>query len=498
MNADTLRQIEKTHLEYKLSLETGKPKSWLKSISAFANTQGGHILFGVTNGTHELIGLENAQQAASKIAELISTRIDPHVQYELTEFKSNSTGRNCLDLEIFSGPSYPYYYKHEQTREAYVRRGDRSEPATSLELNNLILRGKNMTYDALSSGIPLDNVSFTLLGATYMRVTGEPFSGSKDLPSMGLVDKQGIVTNAGALLCDQGLLKQSRIVCTQWKGTAKGYLEEDALDDQEYMDSSLLTLLSNAEAFVQNHSRRSWNVRGLQREERSAYPARAVREALVNALIHRDYQNVGSEIHIDIFDDRMEIMSPGGMVNGSRIQECNLYKVPSIRRNEIISDVFGRLHYMDRRGSGLGRILGSYAGTIKQPEFYSDGYLFLVTLPDIHDTFSKKISLSNEKASLFPKKVSLSGEEVSLFPDEAERPKAAFPQIDKKAFRAKSVATLSALFEKYGFTKGFTRRAVVETCCISTQSASRLLRKALTLGIFVKEKRGLYFFARTN
>ena len=88
----------------------------------------------------------------------------------------------------------------------------------------------------------------------------------------------------------------------------------------------------------------------MKREENSDYPYKAVREVLVNALIHRDYQIIGTEVHVDIFDNRLEIVSPGGMMNGSRIQDLDLRHVPSIRRNEIVSDIFSRLHLMERRG----------------------------------------------------------------------------------------------------------------------------------------------------
>lgn len=103
---------------------------------------------------------------------------------------------------------------------------------------------------------------------------------------------------------------------------------------------------------------------------------------MVNALIHRDYQNIGAEVHVDMYDDRMEISSPGGMMNGSRIQDLDLSMVPSMRRNEIISDIFGRLHYMDRRGSGIRRIINSYTRFKIKPNFYSNEYFFLVSLPN--------------------------------------------------------------------------------------------------------------------
>lgn len=99
-------------LDYKIFLEAEKPKSWLKSVSAFANTKGGHILFGVTDKTHEAIGLDDVQKAASKIAEIISVRISPKVNYTIDTFPGTREGKFCLDLSIFPGPHYPYYYVH--------------------------------------------------------------------------------------------------------------------------------------------------------------------------------------------------------------------------------------------------------------------------------------------------------------------------------------------------------------------------------------------------
>ena len=246
-----------------------------------------------------------------------------------------------------------------------MRHGDRSEKATPIEQNNLLLKGMNKTFDALPTSYKLPDVSFTLLAATFKKETGEDFDISRDLISMGFVTQDNIVTNAGLLLCDQGYLRQSKIVCTRWKGIEKGSVDGDALDDEEFTDASLITLLSNAEAFIRTNSKNPWTIRGMRREENSDYPFKAVREVLVNALIHRDYQIQGSEVHVDMFDDRMEIVSPGGMINGSRIQDLNLKHVPSMRRNEIISDIFGRLHYMDRRGSGIQRILSAYTDFVE-------------------------------------------------------------------------------------------------------------------------------------
>ena len=229
---------------------------------------------------------------------------------------------------------------------------------------------------------------------------------------MCMLTEDDQVTNAGLLLCDQGYLSQSKIVCTRWKGKEKGAVEGDALDDKEFSDASLISLLSDAESFIRNNSKKPWTVRGMRREEKSDYPFKAVREVLVNAMVHRDYQIIGTDIHVDMFDDRLEITSPGGMLSGSRIQELDLRRVPSMRRNEIISDIFGRLHYMDRRGSGIGRILNSYAEFIQKPQFFSTEYYFQVVLPNRSVAELAQMSIDLQETQSESEKTQLGGQKT--------------------------------------------------------------------------------------
>lgn len=508
MDIKDFQGIEESFLDYKISLEAEKPKSWLKSVSAFANTKGGHVLFGVTDKTHEAIGLDDVQKAASKIAEIISVRISPKVNYTIDTFPGTREGKFCLDLSIFPGPHYPYYYVHEQTRECYVRRGDRSEPATTLEINTLILKGMNQTYDALPTSYKLDDISFTLLGATFKQETGESFNLPQDAVSLGLTTPSGEVTNAGLLLCDQGVLRHSRVVCTHWKGKEKGAIDGDALDDQEFFGTSLIMLLSNTEAFIRNNSKNPWTIRGMRREENSDYPFKAVREVLVNALIHRDYQNIGAEVHVDMYDDRMEISSPGGMMNGSRIQDLDLSMVPSMRRNEIISDIFGRLHYMDRRGSGIRRIINSYTRFKIKPNFYSNEYFFLVSLPNRGVTSkikhitketqltSGETQLTSGETQLTSGETQLTGEETQLTGEKMtlEVWKTSIRQKTENKFQPRTVDKLAKLMMIYEDKYPFNRQIVANRFEISENAASRILKRAIDCGIVRKEKKGVYYF----
>ena len=132
-----------------------------------------------------------------------------------------------------------------------------------------------------------------------------------------------------------------------------------------------------------------WRKTANSREEMPEYVERSYHEALVNALAHRDYLVNGSEVHIDIYDDRMEIYSPGGMPDGSIIQERDPLTVPSTRRNPVLADIFNRLGYMERKGSGFGKIMRGYEVQLnydqsKKPKFRSDRYQFTVVMPNLN------------------------------------------------------------------------------------------------------------------
>ena len=485
--------IEATQADYKLSLESVKPRSWLKSVSAFANTSGGHIFFGVSDDTHEKIGLDDPQGTASKITDLIKTRIKPQPRFSIVEFDSMTKDRPCIDLMVDNGPDYPYYYSVDRVMEAYVRHGDQSVLAEPHELNNLILKGKNRTYDALPSTNLIEDVSFTLLAATYKRETGDSMVIPRDLVSMGLVDVQGRVSNAGLLLCDQGLVRQSKIVCTRWKGINKGSVDGDALDDKEYCDESLISLLNDAESFIRNNSKNPWSISGMRRIENSDYPFKAVREIIVNAMIHRDYQIIGSEIHVDMFDDRMEITSPGGMLSGRKIQELDIRKVPSMRRNEIIADFFGRLHYMDRRGSGLGRVLDSYNGNNSQPIFTSDTDFFHVMLPNrgFGESDNRFSSRESGKSGLSYQNTAEEDWEIAYFTAVIMAPL-------KKEFRNKRYDQIIDLFNKYRYQYHFNRRNVADAFGVEEPAASAIIKKCMNLGVVERVKRDEYRFLQRD
>lgn len=451
--------IEASHVDYKERLEEKKPRSWLKSVSAFANTEGGHLIFGVKNEPREVVGLENPQAVVSRLTELIKVRIDPTPRYRVREVEIE--GKSCVDLEVQDGPAYPYYYAFDGSHTAYVRHGDQSEEATSRELNELILQGMNQTFDALPSSYRVGDVSFTLLAATFKNLKKEDFDLEKDLPSAGLVTDDGQITNGGLLLCDQGVLKQSRIFCTRWKGNYKGSIEEDALDDKEFQGASLITLLQNAEDFVRNNSKNPWSIRGMTREERSDYPYKAVREVLVNALIHRNYQILGSEIHVEV---------------------------------------------------------------AQKPTFYSDSDFFIVTLPNRSvatpaqvsmesvetqpaevSTSSKKVATSTlevatpqEKVETSTLKVATSQEKVATSEKEdMDSEVANFKiQLNETSFGSRTKEKTLGLFKRYRYEYSFHSINVAQFFDVKISRANAIIRDLRRLGIVESPQYGVYQFIR--
>lgn len=297
--------------------------------------------------------------------------------------------KEIITLEVYRGEETPYYYVGEGNYTAYVRIGNESVIATATDLKRLVLRGKNKTYDSLVTDYSFDDYSFSKLKAAYYKKTKKSME-MKDFESFGIVDKSGMLTNAGALLADESPIYCSRLFCTRWNGIDKASGVIDALDDEEYT-GSLILLLEEGMSFARRNSKKMWRKESDRRVEYPEYPERSIFEGLVNGLVHRDYLDMGSEVHIDIFDDRLEIYSPGGMYDGTLIQDRDIDNVPSKRRNPVVADIFSRLDYMERRGSGFKKIMQAYEvepnyTEDKKPVFYSNATEFRVILKNLNFT----------------------------------------------------------------------------------------------------------------
>lgn len=337
---------ETTEYDKKREVEMRKPKSWLKSISAFANGTGGTLIFGIADDD-TVIGIEDIKGTSEFVSQKIKERIDPFPEVTM-QIHSTEEGKNLLIVEVMKGQETPYYYHGDGSTEAFVRIGNESVTANAAELKRLVLRGKNSSFDSLVTDYDFKDYSFSKLRERYKEWNGTSMP-EKSFESFGIVDEKGKLTNAGALLADNCPIRYSRLFCTHWNGLDKSGGQVDALDSAEY-SGSLIMLLNEGVGFVKRNMKMLWKKTANSRIEMPDFCERSVFESLVNGLIHRDYLVNGSEVHIDIF---------------------------------------GRLGYMERQGSGLNKICEAYENAANydigmEPQFYSDRVMFMVTLKNLN------------------------------------------------------------------------------------------------------------------
>ena len=387
---------ECTAYDFKGELERKKIRSWLKSVSAFANAEGGTLFFGVDNDAR-VVGVANPQKDLEFISEKINAQLDPVPVYSLNPVQTPE-GRIILVLQVSAGAQTPYYLNLDGKRIA-----------TPHELFELVLRGSNRSWDSLVSNELREKHTFSTLESEYNKRSGGQWEEGL-LSSFGLVTDDGHLTNAGLLFADRCPIAQSRVFCTKWNGTVK----TDAVNDSEFQ-GNLLMLLDMAKNFIKANTAVRWYKLPDYRLNLPEYAERAIEEMCVNHLIHRDYSELGSEVAINIYDDRIETTSPGGITDGFDPIRLEPEKITSRRRNPVIAEVFSQLRYMEKRGSGLRKIqdatalLPSYKPD-RKPVFESSREFFYTTIPNVNygmaDADFEKITRKiHPETEVFPQKI---------------------------------------------------------------------------------------------
>ena len=242
---------------------------------------GGNLYFGIDDKTHEIIGIENLQETIDKISELIKTKITPMINFVVSI--NQEENKNIIKVSVDSGSETPYYYINEGTRIAFIRMGNESVQVANHMLNELILKGKRETFDAMATNKDIKDVSFSILRATFKKETGKDFNEEKDLISFGLLSNIGKLTHAGILFSDQCEIYQSKVVCTRWNGLNKASGIVDAIDDAKY-SGNIINLRQNAIDFVKKHSKKAWRKTPNGRINYPEYDEYAILEAITNRI----------------------------------------------------------------------------------------------------------------------------------------------------------------------------------------------------------------------
>lgn len=351
-----------------------------KEIISFANTNGGTILIGVQDNGN-IFGIDNAdfviQQIANSIRDSIRPDITMFTNIELLKYED----KTYIKLVVEQGTKRPYYLSEKGLKPSgvYVRSGTTSAPASedairmmikatdgdTFETNRSLIQ--ELTFNSLSKEMEKRNFEFTEV----------------QMKNLGILSSDSIFTNMGLLVSDQ--CKHS-IKFAVFQGTDKLIFK-----DRKEFTGSLFEQLADAYKTIDFYNGTMASFHDLLRTDERDYPEDAVREALLNAIVHRDYCFSGSTL-INLYANRLEIISLGGLVSGLSLKAAMLGA--SQPRNEKLANLFYRMKLIEAYGTGLSKIISCYKGLPAQPKFESVEGAFQVVLPNIH---AQALSGLNEK-----------------------------------------------------------------------------------------------------
>lgn len=409
---------ETATLEFKQQLS----KSYLKTVSAYANYGTGKIIFGIADdGTP--VGLADPQDTCLRIEHAINDSIDPVPRFELAIEGDTRT----VTLTVHEGPDKPYL----SSGRAYRRTDTSTVEVSRLEYGRLVLTGEHVSFDALVA--KEQDLAFGHLEKELASKLGLKPLDQNSLISLELMTPSGEYCNAAALLADSNHFPGIDIARF---GESINII--NARHTFEHM-SVLEQMQRTLEVFDTYYAYEE--IVGFERIAKTLVPREAFREAIANALVHRCW-DVRANIKVDMFADRIEITSPGGLPAGIT-EELYLAGGPSVARNPILANVFFRLGHIERFGTGIPRILDEYAHETVSPSFALRDSSITVMLPV---TVLENVTLDEEAIlAVLAKGSALTRSQIS------EK-----TQLSK----SKAIRTLNALVEKGLVTKVGEGRSV--------------------------------------
>jgi ATP-dependent DNA helicase RecG len=373
---EILKRSEGKTLEFKRDLSS--PGGALKTIVAFANTAGGTLLVGVEDRSRHVRGVTDALNLEERLANLVSDRISPRIVPEIEILPWRRT--QVLALQIHPSPSRPHHLTREgPAAGVYVRVGstNRRADAELIEELRRYARGEGFDEQPMP-GLDSEALDFRAASESFAAVRKVS---RRDLETLRLVtEHQGrkVPTVGGMILFGE---ERERHFPDAWiqAGRFAGTDKSRILDRAE-IRSIPVRGVEEAIAFVQKHAWHGAEIGAVRRKDRWSVPPEAVREAVINAVVHTDYAQRGAPIRLSIFDDRLEVENPGLLPFGLTIED--LPHGVSKLRNRVIGRVFQALGLIEQWGSGIQRMTAACrAAGLGSPIFEELATRFRVTIP---------------------------------------------------------------------------------------------------------------------
>lgn len=372
-----------------------------KEIIAFANSNGGTIYVGIADNG-DIIGLDDTDQAMLQITSMVRDAIKPDVtmfvDLEVVEFEQKSV----LRITVQKGTHAPYYLQGKGIRPegVFIRHGAASIPASTDAIRAMIISSDGQRYETRRS--LQQELTFTSLEDIFAQK--EIKLEEQQYMTLGLKTRDGIFTNL-ALLFSEECPHELKIAV--FAGTSK----TSPFQNRREFNGSLLSQMKDAYVMLEQYNQLGASFNGLMRSDQRDYPEVALRESLLNCIVHREYSYSGSTL-INIFHDRMEFVSFGGLVQGLNLEDLKLGV--SECRNEKIAAIFYRLKLIEAYGTGIPKIYESYEGSGLEPKLEASDHAFRITLPN-RNFKGHQTSIASKKES--PLLYALSGKETFIRQD---------------------------------------------------------------------------------
>jgi len=340
------------------------------AVIAFANTDGGKIYIGM-NDDGTASGITDVDGTMLRVTNMVRDVVRPDVTMFMECEVEMIDDKRVIVVTVQRGTSRPYYLYGKGIRPegVYVRQGTSSVPASQTAILNMIKETSGDSYeDARSIN---QQLTFEKTSAYFQKKKVE--FGDPQKRTMNIISQDGTYSNLAMLLSDQCV---HTIKMAVFEGSKKSVFH-----DRKELNGSLLQQLEDAYAYIDPYNRTRAEFEGLERIDTRDYPVEALREALLNAIVHRDY-SIRSSTLISIFDDRIEIVTIGGLVRGVSFKDIMLGV--SVLRNHHLANVFYRLKLIEAYGTGMLKINESYTDFDVKPKIEVTDNAFKITLPNVN------------------------------------------------------------------------------------------------------------------
>lgn len=347
-----------------------------KEIIAFANGEGGRLYIGVRDdGT--VTGLESVDNVSLQISNMVRDAIKPDLTMFLHYKTIEIEEKQVLEIEIQRGTERPYYIAKKGLRPegVYVRQGYSSVPANDTAIRRMIKETDGDRFEEMRS--LEQNLTFVETSREFARRNVE--FGLHQMKTLKLLNYDGIYTNLGLLLSEQC---KHTIKVAVFQGA-----DQSVFKDRREFSGSLFKQLNEVYEYIDMHNQTQSTFNKLLRIDTRDYPEDALREALLNLMVHRDYGFQASAL-ISIYEDRIEFVSVGGLVSGIDLEDIMMGI--SVCRNQNLANVFYRLQLIEAYGTGIRKILNAYHDVKQKPEIQHTQNAFKIILPNRNQSLERK------------------------------------------------------------------------------------------------------------